>query len=447
MPKLNFENASSIMQQFLQLYLQDRYSRERMNLSNELLSDRMREQQDIDTAQSFLPDIRAGKMMPGALPASVVNRLGGEAAVTSMMPSQASMEGPAREQIRTAKTQTEIPDIETLIAERAAQGPITELGPLTGTLQARNSRLEQIGNDQAFQDDRSAANSLNTTYNAALGSGKAETELFPAKSARELAQKEQEGLIGNTLRLNLERQLNPIFASRAGAEASARQRAEWLDPKVVAAKLDFEHKKRIAELAQVGARAEAALVANKNAAIKGLLPTYTQYRNLAIEVANSWAGSGSALPAAANNALSKLPVIGEALATGLEAAHAVPVELLGDPELSKKVTELNRLTDTLAQGMANAVLGNRGQTTENDRRTAKNILASSFTDAKSLEDLLEITDKMFTLAPTVAGEILSQDPFAEPAQILEEVARRARVASPAPGDVQIPPSAQTILSR
>jgi hypothetical protein len=211
----------------------------------------------------------------------------------------------------------------------------------------------------------------------------------------------------------------------AGAQEGARMQAEWLDPKVVAAKLNFENQKRIGELAQIGDKVQAEEVAKKNAAVKGLLPVYQQYRQLAVQVANSWAGANSPAASAVVGSMSHIPAIGEMIASGMETAHAGATAAI-DPKLGKQVAELNRLTDTLAQGMANAVLGNRGQTTENDRRTAKNILASSYTDAKSLEDLLAITDRMFTLMPTVAGQILKQDPMATPSQILQQVAAQAK---------------------
>lgn len=201
---------------------------------------------------------------------------------------------------------------------------------------------------------------------------------------------------------------NAAYADRASRESWAR----------LPAQLKLEQEKRIAELATIGDKVQAEEVAKKNAAINGLLPTYQEYRNLAVRVSNSWAGAGSSSSANIVGAMSKLPVIGEVLASGMEAAHGAIVDL-GDPVLAKDISELNRLTDTLAQGMANAVLGNKGQTTENDRRTAKNILASSYTDAKTLDDLLAITDRMFTKLPTIAGQVLSQDPFATPAQILE----------------------------
>jgi hypothetical protein len=234
---------------------------------------------------------------------------------------------------------------------------------------------------------------------------------------------------------------NDAYAERASMESWAR----------LPAQLKLEQEKRIAELATIGDKVQAEEVAKKNAAVNGLLPTYQEYRKLAVKVANSWAGARGTSSANIVGASSKLPVLGEFLASGAEAAHGWFAGLI-DTQTEKDIAELNRLTDTLAQGMANAVLGNKGQTTENDRRTAKNILASSFTDAKTLEDLLAITDRMFTKMPTVAGQILSQDPFATPAQILEAVkaaveAERAGQAEQAPAAPAIPAGLDSILSR
>jgi hypothetical protein len=210
----------------------------------------------------------------------------------------------------------------------------------------------------------------------------------------------------------------------AGAEARARQEAEWA-PDIVEKKIDFEQRKRMAELATLGQRAEAELLATKGAAIKGLMPTYMEYRDLAKRVADSWAGAGG--PSAQNvlSAIGKTPIVGSLFESGLEAGHSALTGIV-DPDLARDIAELNRLRSTLAQGMANAVLGNRGQTTENDRRTAENILAGSFTDAETVEDLLAITDRMFGLAPTVAAQVLNANPDATPAEILTVVAEQVR---------------------
>jgi hypothetical protein len=217
-------------------------------------------------------------------------------------------------------------------------------------------------------------------------------------------------------------------AAVAGASEAARLREE-LRPDVLAKKLEFEKQKRIAELAHVGDKAQAEAVAQKSAAVKGLMPVYQEYRQLAVKVMNRSGGLGgpaaSESTASALNALSKLPAVGEFVAAGAEAAHAALVDRIpigNNAENAKDIALLNRLTDTLAQGMANAVLGNKGQTTENDRRTAKNILVNSFTSVKSGTELLAITDTMFGLLPTVAAA----NPNATPAEILTKAAEAAK---------------------
>lgn len=219
----------------------------------------------------------------------------------------------------------------------------------------------------------------------------------------------------------------------ARAEADARNASEW-SPAIVEKKLEFEKQKRIGELLQIGDKVQAEEVGKRNAAIKGLLPTYQQYRQLASDVVTSWAGAKSETAGSAVNALSHVPVIGEFLASTLESGHGVSVDALEalpgmNSDLGKKISELNKLTDTLAQGMANAVLGNKGQTTENDRRTAKNILVTSFTGVNTAKDLIAITDRMFTILPTVSAEVLRANPNATPAEILTAMEARAKEAT------------------
>lgn len=319
----------------------------------------------------------------------------------------------------------------TKVAE-AVPGPVPSVGP-TGTMQTEYLTPFQAAAKGPLQTERTPEQE-----GSRLGQIDISKLNLPGHTEAEISH-------ANAMEKGLRKEKVLTAGQIASAEASAREAAEWLDPKVVAAKLDFEKQKRIGELAMVGDRVQAEDVAKRNAAIKGLMPTYNEYRKLAVNVVNSWAGAGTAGTAALKGAVGHIPVIGQFLESGLEAAHAASAGAL-DENMGKMIAELNRLKQTLAQGMANAVLGNRGQTTENDRRTAENILISSFTDAKSAKDLLDITDRMFTIMPTVAGQVLHQDPFATPAQILEEVKKQVdqeRQGSPN----AVPTGVQDILNR
>lgn len=229
----------------------------------------------------------------------------------------------------------------------------------------------------------------------------------------------------------------------AGAQETARQKAEWLDPKVVAAKLDFETKKAMNAVVAAADRQTALELAKRNTAVKALLPTYQEYRKTAIQVLGN-VDNPEAL-AAIQGTLSKLPWgVGQFVGSAMETVHGVTATVLppnGDPRIGQEIIKLNRLTDTLAQGMANAVLGNRGQTTENDRMTAKNILVNSLTGMRSAADLINLTDKMFTILPTVSAKILAQDPNAEPAVILQAAADQAKADQAPAGFVPAPQGA------
>jgi hypothetical protein len=208
--------------------------------------------------------------------------------------------------------------------------------------------------------------------------------------------------------------------------------AEWLDPRVIKAKVDFENQKNLAELARAGDRVRATALAEKQQAVSGLLPIYQKYRELAVDVINSPMGASSEATGAIVRGISKIPMIGEVGVAGLEAGHAAlgsTLDTLGlssvDPrmkDVGQKIGQLNSITDALAQGMANAVIGNRGPTSENDRRTAKGVLVNSFTGVKSAEEMLKITDRMFMLLPTIAANT----PEAPPAAVIQQAFTQAQ---------------------
>lgn len=361
---------------------------------------------------------------------------------------------PAFEKIAGAKNAEDLPSLQALFASRKP-GIIDDLNVVTELGNAHSAQNARIADTISTEVDQAGATSQAQAFGSGMGKEEADAQNFPAVLGRKGQESEQD----NKFRMQLERGLNPIFANRAGSETLARLNAEY-SPAVVKKKLDYETEKAAIELVKAGNHAKAVLLSNKKVAVEGLMPTYLKYRQLALDVVNSPAGAQLESVAGGLNAISKVPIIGEMLGAGIEAGHsfltgaATPIH--GDPELSNKVSELNRLTDTLAQGMANAVLGNRGQTTENDRRTAKNILVNSFTSAKTAQSMLAITDQMFALLPSVAAA----NPDATPAQILQQAADAAQAqAAPetaAPRAPQnprpraapvIPPSVQSILSR
>lgn len=331
---------------------------------------------------------------------------------------------PFLEEIGKAKDFASLGSKDVMFERRRQAGPITDLTDISGLLNAFDDQHQEIGENNAFEDDRTLAMKEGETYASAKGTERAAADFFAPQQERKAAELGQQ----NQFRLNLERSLNPVFAQRTGMETAARL-AEELKPDVIAKKLDFETQKGIQALALEGKKVEAQQLAIKAAAVKGILPTYQRYRELAVKVVNSPAGAGSPITGSALNAVSKIPWIGEFSASGAESLNHLVAggigDFTGDSNLGKDAAELDRLTETLAQGMANAVLGNRGQTTENDRRTAKNILVTSLTDAKTAEDLLKITDTMFGLLPSVA----TMNPNATAAEIITQAAEQARQAA------------------
>ena len=381
----------------------------------------------------------------------------GNANIESLVPNpDATLMQPFMEQVQKANTPADAQSLD-LDSYTSAMGitPATPIGEgpdptrvMQETPETFTARAAQMDRGQALrgEDERKVGIQELLSRAGARGTGlgkeDADASNFGAQFAREwqtlpfveakaksqaygsgMGQEQVESETFNDAllrKVRLESAISPIMAQRAAAESFAR----------LPAQLELEERKNVMELAAIGKREEAKQVSERNAAVKNLLPIYGEYRKLAVEVANSWAGAGTPVAGGALNVVGKTPIIGGMLEAAAESAHGAVVNA-ADPALSKRVTELNRITDTLAQGMANAVIGNRGQTTENDRRTAKNILSSSFTDAGTLQDLLAITDRMFTLLTTVTGEMVAQDPFASASQILEAAAARAKAETQA----------------
>lgn len=297
---------------------------------------------------------------------------------------------------------------------------------------ARDDRRNQLNEIAAFETDQSNARAFGQRYNEAMGTESAASANAPAQLARDVTK-------FNTM--------TPLEVSRsaqiAGADTRARLAAE-LDPKVIAAKLDFEKQKNLLELANAQNRAGAEIYAAKEAAVKGLLPVYQQYRVLAVELmTDPKINTNQESMSTIQNALSKLPWFGEFAGSAMEAYQVSKSEALGqvpggmmgvDAATAQKMSQLNRLTDTLAQGMANAIIGNRGATSENDRRTAKAVLVNTLTSAKSATELISLTDKMFTILPRVAAA----NPAATPADVINLAAEEARGNSSVAAATQTP---------
>lgn len=324
------------------------------------------------------------------------------------VPKNEDIQGRMGEQIAQTSDPTKLDDPMSLIAKfRSAPGAQydpTMREPIEALIQQTNQRRAAIRNNSAElkQSDASA-----TALGTGQGTEQAKAEAFPAEFARTGQTLDQR----NNADLGKERSMTPILVDRANKEAWAKLPAE----------IELEKQKRTSELALVGDKIQAEELAKKTAAIKGLMPTYLEYRRLALTVAGSWAGAGGPSAGSALDAIGHIPAIGGAVESGIKSMHTGAASMV-DPELGRQVGELNRLTMTLAQGMANAVLGNKGQTTENDRRTAENILASSFTDINTAQDLLKITDRMFMLLPSISAS----QPNATPGQIIQQAADQAK---------------------
>lgn len=372
------------------------------------------DQFDLDAMKAALQDPTGG----------IAQRMG----MNSLVPSQAQRQAPLMTEIGQADSMEKLPSKEAFLARLAATpGGINSLPEFTQGLNLIDSQTSKIGQNQEAAIDRSGATSYSNAYNTAQGTEQSTKENFPAA----LGRKTEEGLLDKDMKLQTERAMNPILADRAGAEERQRQQAQWLDPSIVAAKLDFEKQKGITEAANAGNRQLAQEIATRNSQVKNLLPLYMNYKTLATKVADSWAGAGSPASGSVVNTLSKVPFIGEFIASAMESGHGAAAGGFGfgDADTEKNIAELNRITDTLAQGMANSIIGNRGQTTENDRRTAKQVLANSFTDRKTLDDLFVLTDKMFAILPNVTAQMVQQNPTVDVQTVLNEVVNQAKADS------------------
>lgn len=275
----------------------------------------------------------------------------------------------------------------------------------------RDDRKGQLDEIDTYQTDLKGAEAFATRYNTDMGAETASAANHPAQLQRKVTE----------------------FQTMTPLEVEREAKKAWA---TVPAELEKYTQQRMIELAQIGNKVEAEQLAQKRAAVKGLMPTYLTYRSLVLDVAQSWTGASGPTASSALGAIGQIPVIGSVAETGLKAAHTGVTSMI-NPDLGKKVGELNRLTSTLAQGMANAVLGNRGQTTENDRRTAENILATSFTDINTAKDLLKITDTMFMILPSVTAQMETVNPNVTAAEIIQATADQAKQQAAQTQDVPV----------
>lgn len=358
----------------------------------------------------------------------------GDSEATPFIQKDRQILEPAFELISKAKNPEDLPSMEALWASRKP-GIITNLQPFNELANAREAQNARIADTITAEVDQAGATSQAQQYGGAMGKEEADAANFGAQLGRKGQELEQ----GNKFTFERERGLIPIRAQTAGAETAARLKAE-LNPAVIAQRIDYETKRAEAQFVTEGRKVEAQALAKKTAAVKSLLPVYQKYRELASEVAiKSWAGGTNTSAArSAQSAMSHLPVIGEFVSGAMDAGHAAAAgaigQFSGEPEIGAKVAQLNQLTEVLAQGMANAVIGNKGATTENDRRTAKGVLVNSFTEAKTAEELLRITDTMFGLLPGIAAAM----PDATPADIINLAAQQAKTAGAAQSQSQQP---------
>lgn len=171
-------------------------------------------------------------------------------------------------------------------------------------------------------------------------------------------------------------------AQLAGAEASAaaygRLGAEF-DPKIIAKKIDFEKQKAVQEAAAAGQKAVAVQAAEKAQTMKSLLPQLTELRKLGDEISSAYPPNiVRDSVRAAGEALGALPFGLGTLATRMQE-RAVGPDLAARRPGTDAITKVNTylsLRGATALAMTNAVFGNKGQTTEADRRAAEEILGS-----------------------------------------------------------------------
>lgn len=201
----------------------------------------------------------------------------------------------------------------------------------------------------------------------------------------------------------------------AGAESSARAyaqlRAEY-DPKIVAAKLDFETKKAALMQDRVGANVLARTAAN----VKGMQPIYAAYRKTVMDsLEKGLLQENAETVKKAQDTMSKLPIIGSFAGSLMETTRSV-VQETKNPGAAKTLSDLDQLADVLALAMANTVFGNRGAVTEADKASAKAALVTSLTSAGAALDRVTLLDRLILKLPEVAA----RDPEAPRASVIQQ---------------------------
>lgn len=250
----------------IQLYLQHMLATQRQEGAAAADLSRMQEQQKIDTAQSMIPGIRDRSIDSRSLPPDLVARLGVNPEVIRGTDESAML--PFYEQTRQAKTQVEVPTIESLLGGAKARGVETtpqigsaewrpsvegELPSATRSMTSppalqqafdqRKGQLASINTAQELELDRGFAQARGDAYNTAMGTEAATEENFPAALNRSTLEEQ------NKFQLDLQQRgvTDPLDVTQTGREATATALGQT-DPEVVRRQIDkFEQEEAIRE--------------------------------------------------------------------------------------------------------------------------------------------------------------------------------------------------------
>ena len=217
----------------------------------------------------------------------------------------------------------------------------------------------------------------------------------------------------------------------AGAEAAARQAAEW-NPRVVAAKLDFEEQKHVLELAMLGKKAEAEIVAKRSASLKAALPQLETLFALGDEITKNHAPNVIADAfSAVGPVLGKVPWIGAFAQSAIETGQT-HIEALTqrDPTLVQRTSDFLRLRGSTAMQLVNSIGGNVGQVSEADRRAMEELLGTPTMNKAQWESNKALLGQLITEA--FSGK------FSQPGDISKFIQTQGQFSGSAPQNVPPP---------